>query len=272
MIEDLTATMDFHITDMQTLKALLADGNDAAALGRPFSFPTSIRPRITRLRITFSQPLEFFRTIETSSRLLGQDRGHEPATTGSNSEDERGVAAWFQLPSRLLLQLPRLRILKIWLDHSGRDWWSVVDERAILSPLAELKKSHPGLELACILPNVHPKIEDGQRHYLPGETKAENLPPFTIHRVLRQIYRVVFGGSNAEEQVVEVVDPTGAWSQGEIVRVRDFPHLRGLLLSPDDTQAEVEELEAMIWRRGYNPEFLIAGARIREVVRLTPVD
>ena len=91
--------------------------------------------------------------------------------------------------------MPWLRNLHIWLDHNGpsNEYWSVVNERAILAPMEAIKTTHnPDLKLVCFLPNLHPEIENRQRHYLPGEREEENPPSqLEIHRLLRQRYRVL---------------------------------------------------------------------------------
>lgn len=187
-----------------------------------------------------SLPLAFFQAIEAASLASqAQDRA-----LSSHPEDD-DVGTWSHLPSRLLIQLPQLRHLHVWLDHNGRDYWSVVHERAILAPMEALKTSNPGLELVCVLPKVHPRIEDRQRHYLPGgEEEESSSSRLEIHRVLRQRYRVLYSANTGDMRVT--------WMQ-------DFPHIVGNPVFDDMSLAEKEEFEGRMWRAGLDVQAQFAG-------------
>jgi hypothetical protein len=204
----------------------------------PFSFEGSICPYISRLSITLSLPLPFFQAIAASP---SSDQDRAP----SNLEDD--LSTWSHIASRLLIQLPRLRKLHIWLDHNGKEYWSVVNERAILAPIEALKTSNPGLKLVCVLPKVHPRIEDRQRHYLGDEDNTgnseESSSRLEIHRILRQRYRVVERSTGYKY----------------VIYAQDFPHILDNPLCDCMSLAEKEEFEGTMWRAGENVDQFFSG-------------
>ena len=222
-----TTSTDFHVGDLPTLNALLGHGEAAHAA---FRFEGSICPRITRLSITLSLPLAFFQAIEAAA-LASEDQGD---VSPSNPEED-DVSTWSRIASSLLVRFPKIRKLRVWLDHNGKDYWSVVNERAILASVETLKTSNPGLEVLCLLPKVHPGIEDPQRHYLSGREEEETSSTgLDIHRVLRQRYRVVTTGAGTKY----------------VTYVKDFPHTLGNPVFDNMSLAEKEKFEGRFWRRG----------------------
>ena len=144
---------------------------------------------------------------------------HDAIPNVITSGPPEDLTPWRELPAWLLVKLPELRKLQIWLDHSNRTNWTVVNERAILKPIAALKSNVPELEVVCLLPKLNPRIQSSERHYIrwmPGfvsdevkehemkedevkdegkdeakEDKVGGPPPnFELHRVLRQRMRV----------------------------------------------------------------------------------
>ncbi|KAK1760057.1 hypothetical protein QBC47DRAFT_455874 [Echria macrotheca] len=197
---------DLHITDLQTLHAL---------------------------SITLSQPLTLFRELETAS-------AQSKESDGSSVHDVE-VRTWRSLPSRLLARFPSLRRFTIWLDHNDENnYWSVVNERAVLGPMECLKTIKPDLELVCFLPKSHPKIEDPQRHYLPTNEGCSS-PCFEIRRTLRQRWRVHRSGSDPNDSLTFATD---------------FPHIllehygSGSLGFAKMSLAEKEEYEMKLRRNG----------------------
>lgn len=216
-------TTDFHVTDMRTLGALLAETELSPP---PFSFEGSICPRITGLSIVLSQPLAFFRAIETISTPSYDHQDGPPPDLQYVGD----VRVWPDLPSRLLVQLRGLGRLHIWLDHNGKENWSVVNERAILAPVEALTTRSPEFQMVFILPKAHPWIEDPQRHYLSGHEGGEGSSSrLQVRRFLRQRYRI---------------------EDDRVIYVRDFPHSYGKVSLGDMSPAERERLEAEGWRAG----------------------
>lgn len=199
MVEVVTTATDFHITDLRTLEAMLLHTEPSPAR---FSFEGSVCSRLASLSITLSQPLAFFQAIEAASST---SQNGDSSNLGEQGDHD--VTPWFYLPSRPLIQLPRLRKLHAWLDHNGRESWSVVNERAILAPIEALKTNNPRLEVVCVLPKVHSTFEDRQRHYVAEDTEAESSAArVEVHRALRQVYRVVDSDQPGGGQVIVAED------------------------------------------------------------------
>lgn len=251
VVDDVTATTDFHVADLQTLQLLV---ENSGLHHDPFSLEALDRSRITKLSITLSQHLKFFREMSKICRTPQKEEQGDAFKPSSSvdddldSEDNGNISFWPRLPSVLATHLPGLRKFHLWLDHTRVNYWSVVNERSILAPVEALGAANPKPELVCVLPKVHPRIEDRQRHYLPGDADQEGpaRSRLKIHRILRQRYRVFLGGSEPGKDLIRSVE--------------DFPHT---YLHPDFhdmSQAESEQFEADGWRRGVN---VVAAAQAR---------
>lgn len=247
VVDDVAAMTDFHIADLQTLRLFVEDSGPPRTL---FSLEALDHSRITKLSITLSQHLKFFKSISKACRKSKEDEGHE-SNPSSNSGDspKRGsgdIDFWVRLASTLPTHLPGLRKLHVWLDHNDGPYWSSVNERSILTPMEVLKTANPQLELVCVLPKVHPGMENSQRHYLPGDTEHEgpatSQDKLEIHRIFRQRYRVF------KSIFCNISIPNGRVQYSE-----DFPHLHGVDCFTGLSEAEKEEFEADAWRRGENP-------------------
>jgi hypothetical protein len=101
----------------------------------------------------------------------------ETATVTSQTSP---VATWLELP-HTIPRMYRLRRLQIRLDHDEPDLWTVVNERAVLSPLAPLS-NYAHLDVSINLPHLHPKWETPDKHF----TRDSEQLPLTIHRRCRQ--------------------------------------------------------------------------------------
>jgi hypothetical protein len=245
---EVTATADLHVVDLGTLKALLQTSEPSAT---EFGVKGLDYSSIHSLSITLSQPLAFFEAIEKFPDASQQDQGRASA---SDPDHDNGVAFWCRLPSVFHARLPALQKLRVWLDHNGEQYWSVVSERRILAPVEALATTRPDLELVCVLPRVHPLIEDLQRHYLPQveEERGATSSSLVIRRILRQRYRVFRNDSTGRERMLYV---------------EDFPHTHpGGRLYRDWSREEEENYEAAGWRRGVN---VIKVARRRRGCRWT---
>lgn len=142
------------------------------------------------------------------------------------------IAAWTKL-CPAIERLSNLRRLRIWLDHAESCPWSVVNERAVLSPLGPLS-SNPSLDILIHLPKLHPKWEKPDRHF------TEDSPPPSL--VIRRRYRQRYHGIRSNDGSIEVVAKT------------DFPVLHELVyLDEGFTMEEVEEMEATSWKKGEDP-------------------
>lgn len=120
-----------NVMDLQTLGELVSTEKAA----RPGVLPR----RVGELGLTLRMPLEFFRAFERQ----GEDAGAM-----------RQVQLWKKMPLTLA-NLPKLKALRIWLDHTDAQTWSIVNERAVLAPLlAHL--STTSAEVLIFLPMLHP--------------------------------------------------------------------------------------------------------------------
>jgi len=267
--EFVTTMTEFHVNDLHTLKAL----RDVQSIPNFPSFESSIRPRISKLSVEMSRPLTFFRCLESgtcmsyiwdppiqdfSSSTFLFRMSMTPYPTSITSGPPEDLAPWRELPAWLLVKLPELRKLQIWLDHSNRTNWTVVNERAILKPIAALKSNVPELEVVCLLPKLNPRIQSSERHYIrwmPGfvsdevkehemkedevkdevkEDKVGGPPNFELHRVLRQRMRV--RTFNMGRQAIKT-----DW---------DFPFTFGLYEIGGMTVAEAEREEERMLKLG----------------------
>lgn len=225
----MTEMVHFHVTDLFTLNALL-DTPGASCGPELFGFRSSISPRITKLSITLSLPLAVFHALDVSHV---DDNG----SATSNFEDE--TSTWSAVPSGLP-KLTQLRHLHLWLDHSDRQFWSFVNERAILSQFEALLAKNHTLSMTLTLPKLHPQKEDPRRHYM-----KDRSAPLEVHRVLRQRYRVAHTYAGASR----------------VTYAQDFPHCEGHPFYDFMSLAEKEDHEAMLWRRGLDVVQFLSGIR-----------
>jgi hypothetical protein len=142
----------------------------AASQARTSHLLRRILPNLKKLSIGLRLPLAAYEA---------------PAAAGESPCETSLVSTWKKLPLALG-HLSGLRRLNIWLDHEGFCSWSVVNERAVLFPLASLS-SNPDLTVTIDLPILHPDRATADRHF------TENSPPlpFAIHRRYRQRYHGV---------------------------------------------------------------------------------
>jgi hypothetical protein len=180
----MTRLVCFNVTDLDTLDALLETSGvspSGPSPSAPFSLKNSLLPHITKLDITLRLPLPIFQALD------GLNAAKDGSFTSVFKDD---LKIWSGISPRIA-QLKELQILRIWLDHSNKAYWSVVNERAVLSQLAPLA-SIPHLDLSFDLPKLHPQLEDSERHFVGEENTTnssfESLSPLKIRRRLRQRY------------------------------------------------------------------------------------
>lgn len=149
-------------------------------------------------------------------------------TTGQSSVGSPPVSTWTELPYTIE-RFEKLNTLRIWLDHDQACSWSMINERAVVSPLAYLSAD---LDVSINLPKLHPKFERPDWHFM--EDKAQ--PPLVIHRRFRQ-----------REHVKECGD-------GSLVSYHepDFPISYALEHFHMDIE-DVEANERRAWKEGEDP-------------------
>jgi hypothetical protein len=151
----------------------------------------------------------------------------------NDSAEAKFAHTWTKLPTAIR-QLSRLRDLHLRLDHDEPRTWSMVNERAVLTPLKSLADI-PHLRISVSLPILHPKHETPERHFTRGSAPC-SLP---IYRCHRQRHHSVDGIHIRHEP--------------------DFPILGELAEDWEMSMADVEMMERGEWEMGRDPLYLICG-------------
>ena len=228
----------FNVTDLDTLGCLLQRvGTSFSEISSASDYLTSVLPCIRRLDITLRLPLPICKALENPE--ADSSSGSPPAgasTAGWASQ----LAAWLRL-CPAIAQLKELQRLQIWLDHDDPSSWSVVNERAILSPLTPLTNI-PHLNFSINLPKLHPGLERLDRHF--GEDSP--APTFKIQRRLRQSYH----GKETSE------------GHFRVSYEADFPLLLGCPDFEDTPLAEIEVMERSLWKRGVDVNELLSDSHV----------
>jgi hypothetical protein len=195
-------------------------------LSKPLRAGSALLLGVTHLNITLRLPLTFYQSLERLEDIPSQ-----------HPELAHPIDNWLRLDSTLR-QLPNLSQLWIWLEHDKPCSWSVVHERATLSPLAQLSNS-PSVNIHISLPKLHPGLEGQDRHFCNGDYTF-----FHLHRRMRQRYHCIKAGQG----------------QDDLKFQPDFPFLLLLVDFVDLSVAEIEREERSWWRSGIDVE-----SGIREV-------
>jgi hypothetical protein len=205
-----------YVVDFDTLDILLQAADAASSETSTISeHVVKTATLIRSLRIILRLPLATCEAIEHARNLTSSVSSLNKAYT------------WMRLCSAIT-GLQGLRRLHIWLDHEDKSSWSVVHERAILSPLSTLTNVS-NLNISVNLPKLHPILETPERHFMK-ETPA---PPFSIERRRPQQYHSV---PDSGALAVEYFPDFPCYS--------DFDYAWSL------TNDEVEELEREMWKNG----------------------
>lgn len=216
----ITETMTVHITSLEDLHMFLQLAHQPVP--RPLRSEDSIIAELTQLRhlsITLRLSMQTFKEVASYHK--------DPQTPTSGH-----AAAWLQL-CPALSDLPRLRTLRLWIDHDRMKSWSLVNERAFFAPVESLIASKPDLQVTVNLPMSNPKWESPTRHFIPGSPPA----PFTITRRLRQWYHATNNYDGRPDIRIE----------------KDFPTLYGDE-SSDDSLETAERYERHMWEIGRGNE------------------
>ncbi|KAH7253435.1 hypothetical protein B0J15DRAFT_560777 [Fusarium solani] len=138
-----------------------------------------------------------FRELHLTLRLPPTNTASETSPDLDESIDAWGTqaAAWLHLAS--LLSPPiELRRLHIWLDHQSDMFWSIVDERTIMSVLEPLT-TRADMDISVSLPKIQHGLES-HRHLL----EQEEIANFGINRREMQRYYVDQNLDEHDEPVV----------------------------------------------------------------------
>jgi hypothetical protein len=148
LLNDIRRTSVLHFTDLERF-----------AFKQEASLLSPLLSQATRLSITL--------------RLSIFSYAHSPSNEAVQAKAVSAIG-------RLLTQSPRLASLRIWLDDSGPQTWSCINERAVLAPILGFVSALQEVNVSITLPKLHPKCEDPERHFT-------TCPPGVhLHRALRQ--------------------------------------------------------------------------------------
>jgi hypothetical protein len=211
----------FQINDVDTLRLLFLHLNpEKPESGSKLTseFLDWVIPNIKELRVDLRLPLAAFEALE---------HGRQSALSGLSL-----ISGWPDLPLTVA-RMSKLRRLRIWLDHDEPGSWSMVNERATLSPLVVLR-TNPDLHVSVNLPKLHPKWESPDKHF------TDDSPPSPI--VIRRRYRQRCHAVSSEDGgLQEKHEP-------------DFPVLYELGdWDENSTMEEVERHERETWKAGDDP-------------------
>lgn len=157
-----------HITDLPTLHRL--QQSNASSPNKAFTDEslTAAFKTVKSLKLTLRLPMSVYKALDPSPKCTS----NSPAAT---------TTIWTQSWTAIS-QLRHLTSLQIWMDHDSQCSWSLVNERAMLSPLTRLATT-PGLTMTINLPSLLSRLTKPERHFPEDDEKTA---PFNITRYLRQ--------------------------------------------------------------------------------------
>jgi hypothetical protein len=205
---DLIATStEIIIADITAFEKLVRHNDN-------FKFSCNFK-NVQNLRIMAKLRTRALAAIEQKNQTSTRDPTRE--TTQRNDDPE--AVAWERLSSTLA-HLPALRTLRVWLDRSESDYWTTINETAIIAPLRPLADREQ-LDVCIELP----------RHYNDDTTTF----PFKVTRRLRQR---TFGFTDSLGRI-------------RTSRRADFPMMEACHFPVEGlSTAELEGAERHFWREG----------------------
>lgn len=244
-----------NITDLDTLDVLLQTPFELSSdLNRPWNFWDCTRPAIRKLRIALRLALAFYEALQEDENLV--------SVTNHNTSVE--LNKWARLwPA--VCQLPQLRSLHIWLDHSNIPSWSFVNERvalrqviaAIMARMQACSKERttPRMDITFNLPKLHPRFARPDTHFF-----EESPPrPFYIERRIRQRFHCE-ELANGNLDVAYKADFPVMHEYPELCE-ENAKELQGVVCTTlhevGMTLEQVEDFERMLWEEGTNVYELI---------------
>jgi hypothetical protein len=162
--EAIADTVAIEINDCDTLGSLVSNsGPEALISGQSCTSILfgCVLPNLKELGISLKPPLAAYEEFEYAD--------------DSVSSKSPFTSAWKALPPAIE-HMSRLRKLRIWLDHEEPCSWSMVNERAALSPLASIS-NNPNLSVSINLPNCIPMGNNKSTFYKRRCTATTTHPP-----------------------------------------------------------------------------------------------
>lgn len=241
-----------NITDLDTLDALLQTSSGLSSdLNRPWNFWNYTSPAIRKLNIALRFPLAFFEALQEDENLV--------LVTNHDTNVELTCATWARLwPA--VCQLPQLRSLHIWLDHTDKHSWSFVKERVALAALmarmqaCSEERLMPHMDITFNLPKLHPRFARPDTHFF-----EESLPrPFYIERRIRQRFHCEEWPSGRLNALYKADFPVlHEWSEMCEESDKELHGVIGTTFEVYMTLEEVEDFERKLWERRENVYHLI---------------
>jgi hypothetical protein len=209
----------FQMHDLKTLE-ILALNFKLGSMKLHSTFTSTlfgcILPNVKELSVDLRLPVEKYEALENAV----QSTLSEPLL----------IVGWSGLPL-ILGKMSKLRKLDISLDHDRPCSWSVVNERAILSPLVSVI-ANLNLDIHIHLPKLHPKWENPARHFIEDNSAS----PVAIHRRYRLRYHAI---KSSDGSLLEK-------------RAPDFP-ITHEYIAWDMTMEQIETNERRAWKAGEDP-------------------
>lgn len=221
----LSGTLVFTITDLETLERLsqMKRNIDATSLK---SVSPVLHSRVTKLNIIMRWPLELYQSYET----------HATDSADLSTELLATKKSWRRL-AETIERFDSLLSLHLWFDHSAPCSWSMVDERALLSPLLTAL-SPTSIDICISLPKLHPVHGREHRHFVNGH---EHMGPRAqLHRTLRQRWHP---------------QQNSRLGRVEVLHRPDFPF--SIDAFEDFTIDQAEQWERKMWSEGVDVEAVI---------------
>jgi hypothetical protein len=219
IVDLIVTSTEVIIADIVTFETLVRRSDN-------FKFSCSFK-NVQKLRMIAKLHTRALATIEQRNQTSTMESAGEPT---QNNDDAEAVA-WERLSSTLA-HLPALRTLRVWLDRSESEYWTTIDESAIITPLRPLADREQ-LDVCMELP----------RHYNDDTTTF----PFKVTRRLRQR---TFGFTDSLGRI-------------RTTRRADFPMVEACHFPVEGlSTAELEGAERHFWREGLDVQHEIINGGV----------
>ncbi|KAF2122556.1 hypothetical protein BDV96DRAFT_639136 [Lophiotrema nucula] len=219
---------------------LINDIETLDAIGRRLEEPTASEPVVMMISALDVRHLSVILRLPLSFALAFDD----------SSDDPLQMQQW-ELAWRSLANVKSLRNVNVWLDHDDPSSWSIVNERDIASSIEALSVMRPNTTVSINLPNLHPKYETPERHFMDDESASSSLE---ITRRERQSY---FADSSNDGSVIRKFDFPNPGMQDLLyfaldshLRLRGHGHEEVSRQWKSGKEAEALEEQRAMWRRG----------------------
>lgn len=233
----MAGTIGWYINDVVTLNRLFMTHAEGTGYGTDLSseFLRHFVPNVKELHIVLNLPRSDYEGLERFPAP------REIASSTSPSTSDLLKATWLRIPTAIN-SMHHLQKLNIWLDLNAPFSWSILNERAILSPLLPFHNSPTNILIN--LPILHPKHENPSRHF----TSDTDPFPIPIHRRYRAQIRTATASNGSVYEMVRLDYP----------QCSDFA---SFMLCDGDiggdevnvTREEEEEWERRQWKMGRDP-------------------